>query len=247
MGPAMTGEPSPAEFDTAPTTAAQDVWTTADIRRGHLRLRTLVRVRWMILFGEALLVAAIGLGQGYQAPFGGCALVIAAGGFVNVMTDRAWSRGKILSDREAVGQLSFDVVQISGLVALIGGSGNPFALGVVAPVTLAAASIPLGPLLVVAGFAALCTMLLAVLALPYPDVHVAWFGLHQAISPDPMLTLEYRLTASLAIVAGLSLVAGIVRQSVVEAARMALALDVTRSVLAREQKLSALGTQAAAA
>lgn len=201
----------------------------------------------MIIFGEVLVMAGIGLVLGHQAPFSGCALVILLSVVVNVMTARVWSSSKILSDREALFQLGFDIVQISGLVALIGGSGNPFVLGLAAPVTLAAASLPFRPLLIVAGLAALSAMLLAVFALPYPHVQMALLDLHRPSGPNPMLTLEYRLTASLAIVAGISLVAGIVRQSVVEAARMALALDVTRSVLAREQKLSALGTLAAAA
>ena len=113
--------------------------------------------------------------------------------------------------------------------------------------TLAAASLPLRPLLIITGFAALCAILLAFVALPFPYVPLDLFNLNRAGSGDPMLTLEYRLTASTAVVAGIVLVAGIVRQSVVEAARMALALDVTRSVLAREQKLYALGTLAAAA
>ena len=35
-------------LDTATTAHAQDVWDTAAIRRGHLRVRTLVNVRWMV-------------------------------------------------------------------------------------------------------------------------------------------------------------------------------------------------------
>ena len=194
----------------------------------------------MMVVGEVLLLAGVALVLGHQAPFGGCALVILASAFVNLATARAWPRSKILSDREAVAQLAFDVAQISCLMALIGGSGNPFVLGLAAPVTLAAASLPLRPLLIITGFAALCAILLAFVALPFPYVPLDLFNLNRAGSGDPMLTLEYRLTASTAVVAGLVLVAGIVRQSVVEAARMALALDVTRSVLAREQKLSAL-------
>ena len=201
----------------------------------------------MVIFGQVLLLAGLALGLNHPAPFGGCALVMLAGAFVNVTTARVWARNKILSDEEAVAQLSFDVVQISCLMALIGGSGNPFVIGLAAPVTLAAASLPLRPLLIVTGLAALCVILLAFVALPYPSVPLDLFNPHRVRSGNPTLTLEYRLTASAAIVAGITLVAGIVRQSVVEAARMALALDVTRSVLAREQKLSALGTLAAAA
>ena len=58
---------------------------------------------------------------------------------------------------------------------------------------------------------------------------------------------EYRLVAAFANIAGMALIAGYVRQTSVEAARMALALDVTQTVLSREQRLSALGALAAAA
>jgi two-component system sensor histidine kinase RegB len=67
------------------------------------------------------------------------------------------------------------------------------------------------------------------------------------VAVEPRLTVEYRIMSGVANVAGIALIAGFVRQSVVEAARMALALDVTQAVLSREQRLSALGALAAAA
>ena len=232
----MTDVRRPVGFDTGPATETQDVWAAADIGRGHLRLRTLVNVRWMVIVGEVMLMAAMGLGLGYQAPYGGCALVIATGALVNLATGLIWPKQRVLNDLEAVTHLSFDILQLSALLALIGGSVNPFVLVLLAPVTLAAATQPLRPLLLVGALGALCSILLAIWALPYPAVH-----------PSPRLTIEFRLTAGVANVAGMALIAGYVRQSVVDAARMALALDVTRTVLAREQQLSALGALAAAA
>lgn len=226
----------PASLDTGPTAAAQDTWAATDIRRGHLRVRTLVRVRWMVIIGEVTLMAAMGFGLGYQAPYGGCAIVIATGALVNLATGLIWPMQRVLNDREAVTQLSFDILQLSALMALIGGTVNPFILVLLAPVTLAAATQPQRPLLVVGALGALCSMLLAVWTLPYPG-----------IDPGPRLAIEFRLTAGVANVAGMALIAGYVRLSVVEAARMALALDITRTVLAREQQLSALGALAAAA
>jgi two-component system sensor histidine kinase RegB len=52
---------------------------------------------------------------------------------------------------------------------------------------------------------------------------------------------------AMANVAGIVVIAGTVRQAAEESSRMALALDVTQAVLAREQRLSALGALAAAA
>ncbi len=230
-------EPTPtAGLDTAPPADAQDVWDSAAIRRGHLRVRTLVTLRWVVIGGEVALLAAMAFALGYPAPYALCALVVAAGAFVNVLTGVASTPQRVMGDGEAVLQLSFDLLQLSLLLGLIGGTANPFILTLLAPVTLAAATLPLRPLLILGGLGSALSMVLAVLSLPYPS-----------IMPEPRLSLDFRLAAGVANVAGIALVAGYVRQSVVEAARMALALDVTQTVLAREQKLSALGGLAAAA
>ena len=50
-------------LDTAAPNAPQDVWDTADIRRGHLRVRTLVNVRWMVIVVEVALLAAMAPAQ----------------------------------------------------------------------------------------------------------------------------------------------------------------------------------------
>ena len=231
-----------AGLDTAAPVAVQpaamrDVWDTADIRRGHLRVRTLVNVRWMVIVGEVLLLITMGLGLGYHAPYGYCAAAVGVGIAVNGAT--ALLRGpmqRVLSDNEAVSQLGLDILQIATLMGFLGGTANPFVLILIAPVTLAAATLPLRPLLLVGGLASIVSLLLAVVALGYPSQ-----------VPEARLTVEYRIISGVANVAGIALIAGFVRQSVVEAARMALALDVTQAVLAREQRLSALGALAAAA
>ena len=46
-----------------------------------------------------------GLGLGYPAPYIGCAIVIAAGAFLNLLTALAWPPQKVLGDRE----LAFNV------------------------------------------------------------------------------------------------------------------------------------------
>jgi two-component system sensor histidine kinase RegB len=234
----MTHADPPAQgLDTAGNPTTQDVWDTAAIRRGHLRIRTLVNVRWMVIVGEVLLLAAMRLVLGYHAPYAACALVIAAGVAVNLVT--TFARGppqRVLDDPEAVAHLALDIVQLATLIALIGGTANPFVLVLIAPVTLAAATLPLRPLLLVGGLASIVSLMLAVVALNYPGV-----------AAEPRLTVEYRIMSGVANVAGIALIAGFVRQSVVEAARMALALDVTQAVLSREQRLSALGALAAAA
>ena len=190
----------------------------------------------MVIGGEILVLFAMWLGLGDPAPYGACAVVIAGGVLANAATAWRWPKQHVLEDFQAITQLSMDILQISALLALVGGAANPFALVLIAPVTLAAATLPLRPVLFLGGLASVASMGLAVFALDYPSV-----------LPEPRLTDNYRLASGLANVAGIALIAGLVRQSVVESARMALALDVTQAVLAREQRLSALGGLAAAA
>lgn len=223
-------------FDRSGGLPAQGVWGDAAIRRGHLRARTLVAGRWMVLAGEVLVLVSMRLGLGDPAPYGACALVIAAGVLANAATGWIWPKQKVLEDSQAVAQLSFDILQISALLVLVGGAANPFALVLIAPVTLAAATLPIRPLWFLGLLASAASLILAVFALDYPSV-----------LPEPRLTDNYRLASGVANVCGIALIAGFVRQSVAEAARMALALDVTQTVLAREQRLSALGGLAAAA
>jgi two-component system sensor histidine kinase RegB len=81
------------------------------------------------------------------------------------------------------------------------------------------------------------SVLLAFYSMPLPD----------APGAESVIPQSYRIGAAIANMAGIALIAGYVRQAAEEAARMALALDVTQAVLAREQRLSALGALAAAA
>jgi len=212
-------------------------WDDAESHRGRLRVRTLVTQRWLVLGGEALLLVAAALLLGLSAPYPLCFGVIGAGAWINLLTGVASPGQRTLGHMEAAGQLAVDIVQISALMYLTGGSGNPFVLLLIAPVTLAAATLPLRHTLALAALAAAASLALAFLYLPLPAAE----GL-------PLLaSRQYRVGAAIANIAGIALIAGYVRQAAVEAARMALALDVTQTVLSREQRLSALGALAAAA
>jgi two-component system sensor histidine kinase RegB len=205
--------------------------------RSRLRVRTLVTQRWLVLAGQAVLLLIASLAVHVKAPYALCFGVLGAGAWINLLTGVASPGQRIMGDLEAAGQLALDVVQITALMALTGGTANPFVLLLIAPVTLAAASLPLRYIVGLAGLASVASFGLAFFSLPLPGVD----GTAVRITP------AYRLVAAFANVAGLTLIAGYVRQSAAEAARMALALDITQTVLSREQRLSALGALAAAA
>jgi two-component system sensor histidine kinase RegB len=238
--------PAPAQGGKAPANAAAAAavedgglaadWSEGAVHRGRLRVRNLVTLRWLVTAGEAALLAAM-MGLGLKAPYPWCFAVVAAGAWVNLLTGVASPGQRIFSDREAAAQLSLDILQLSTLVFLTGGAANPFVLMLIAPVTLAAATLPLRPVLLLGALAILSAAVLSIAAFPLPE----------APNAGVVIPTSYRIGAGLAVMAGIALTAGYVRQAAVEASRMALALDVTQAVLSREQRLSALGALAAAA
>jgi two-component system sensor histidine kinase RegB len=219
LAPAQAGEP--------PGAGPSD---EVSVRRSHLRVRTLVSLRWLVIAGEVLLLLVVGLVLGFPAPYPKCFAVIGAAAWLNLLTGVASPGQRMFSDWEGAAQLALDVLQITALVYLTGGTANPFVLLLIAPVTLAAATLPARPVLALGSLASASALFLAFFSLPLPGSGEA-----------------YHIGAAVAVIAGIALIAGYVRQAAEEAARMALALDVTQAVLAREQRLSALGGLAAAA
>src|SRR5690606_2550890 len=112
-----------------------------------------------------------------------------------------------------------------------------FCLLLIAPVTMAAANLPMRQTLAVGAVALAASALLFFVSAPLPWPPGEHF--------DPPLT--YRLGVWAALLVGMLFTAGYAWKTASESARMALALAATQAVLAREQRLAALGGLAAAA
>jgi two-component system sensor histidine kinase RegB len=227
-------KPAPdAMFDAPP---AFD-WDATVERRGRLRLRTLVLLRWLAVAGQTIALLVTALLLHFPVPFGWCVLVILASVYLNVMLSFALPGRHLARDWEAAAQLGFDVVQLGVLLALTGGLDNPFCLLLIAPATVAAATLPTRQAVCVVLLALATVTVIAAVNLPLP-----W-------TPDRPLDLPqlYRTAIWVATVVGIVFTAGYAWQAAAEASRMELALTATQSVLAREQRLSALGGLAAAA
>src|SRR5262249_46451330 len=129
-------------------------------------------------------------------------------------------------------QLAFNLLQASGLLFLAGGVLNPLSVMLIAPVSLAAATLKPRYAVILGVLAATCAFVLALRGspLPWPE------GMHPKLSP-----LYYRLLVAGGITVGITLIGGYSWRAAADAARMELALGLTQTVLAREQRLSALG------
>lgn len=201
-------------------------------RSEPIRRRTLVLLRWVALGGQlAAIVAALLMHVEFAAL--AALLVVAAGAVLNLWMTAMPSR---VTESGATAQLVFDLAQISVLIALTGGLSNPFALLVLAPVTIAATALGDRQTLLVG----LLTVLMIGLA--------AWFALplrHQTLdlSMPPMLQAVHLI----AILIGVAFFAIYARRVSEELATTADALFATQIALAREQKLQHLGGVIAAA
>lgn len=221
--------------------AQDDVWgwTAPGLRRSRLRVRTLLAQRWAWVVGQTTALLISGLALKMHVPWAMCFTLVALSAWLNVLLGLASNGQRMARDGEATAQIAFDILQLSGLIYLTGGAYNPFALLLIAPVTLAAATLPARYAIGLGGLAIVASVLLALFHMPLPTVN----GLPMRFDPSP--TMMTMIVA--ARIVGIILTAAYAWQAASESARMELALNVTETVLAREQRLSALGALAAAA
>jgi len=207
------------------------------IAHGRLSLNVLVGMRWVALSSEstALLAAVFWLHIGL--PLGVCAGVIAIAAAYNLFLGVVRSPRAPPRDDGLAWQLGFDILELSALLFVTGGITNPFCVLLIAPVTLAAATLRGRYTLALGGAACAAAVGLTLWSLP-----VVWPG-----HAPPAVPELYSWMMTAATITGIIVTAGYAWRASAEATRMELALNVTQTVLAREQRLSALGGLAAAA
>jgi two-component system sensor histidine kinase RegB len=212
-------------------------WDAPVTRRGRLRLRTLVMLRWLSVLGQLTAVLLAYFRFHFQFHLGLCLAVIAVSASVNVVLSLALPGRHIAKDWEATAELGFDIVQLGALLGLTGGLSNPFCMLLIAPATVGAASLPSRQVATVISIAILTVLAVGLFGLALPSR-----------SGRPIrLPHYYEVAVWTALMTGILFTAGYAWQSAAEGARMELALAATQTVLAREQRLSALGGLAAAA
>ena len=203
---------------------------------GRVRLRTLSNLRWMAVAGQSAALFLVYFALGYSLPILYCAIAIAVSATLNMVLAIRYPPSHRLTNREATFYLAFDVLQLAALLYLTGGIANPFALMFVAPVVIAASTLNLGNVLILAGIAFTSVSLIAVVHRPLP-----W--------PDTTLQLPQLYQAGIwtALVIGIGFTSVYAWRIASESARMSAGLAATQLALAREHRLAALGALATAA
>ena len=227
-------EAGPAQAGAGP---AQPLLGDAGRPRGRLTREMLSNFRWLILAAELLLVLTGRWAFGLRFDYGPFLAVLAMTGAVNVALGVVLRPLDPPKDLEVVLKLGFNALQLTALLFFSGGVANPFMIMMIAPVTLAAVSLRLE------WSAGLGVFILAlILGLTLPDLPSPWLT-----DDGAPLVFNHRLAIAAAEIMGLSLAGGFAWWTAAASARMELALNLTQTVLAREQRLSALGGLAAAA
>ena len=199
-------------------------------RSQWLRLRTLILLRWLAIFGQASAVTVAGGVHGVQLPLGPVWLVIGLAVIANLVATLAARSNKRLTEVEAMLTLLFDICQLAALLYLTGGTTNPFSLLILAPVSISATALRLRTTLFLGGVALALVSMLA-----------AW---HQPLILADGSTMAlpplFGFGFWLALVIGIVFLGLYAHRVASEIQAMSEAVLAMQMALAREQKLSDL-------
>ena len=206
-------------------------------RSNWIRLRTLILLRWVAIVGQLVTILVAQHYYHIRLELGLCYLAVGASVFGNLVAIFVFPESKRLSESENFLMVLFDLLQLAFLLFLTGGLNNPFALLLLAPVTISASVMSLRSTLIIGSTAIILVSLLAGYHLPLrtetgsilrvPDIFV--FGKWTAIVIATLFMGVYS------------------RRITSEMHSMSDALAATQMALAREQKLTDLGGVVAAA
>ena len=206
-------------------------------RSNWVRLRTLVALRWFAVVGQTAAILVAIRFYGVQVELGLVALVITLSVVANLICSYSYPENKRLSEVQATLWLVFDIIQLSLLLFLTGGLNNPFAMLILAPVTIAATVLHLRNTV----FLGLLTICFVTAIYRY---HLPLINAEGAALTLPIIFQFGFWVALMVSVIFLGLYA---RQVTTEMHAMGEALVATQLALSREQKLTDLGGVVAAA
>jgi two-component system sensor histidine kinase RegB len=203
---------------------------------GRVRLRTLILIRWVAIAGQLFAILFVRFSLGLPLPIVPVLAVVAASAAVNLWIQRSRRGATRLGDRQIALSLAFDLLQLGALLYLTGGLNNPFAILILAPVTVSATILSWRATISLSAVAFALVGLLAVdhLSLPWP-------------SGDFTLEPLYITGFALAMLLSIFFIGAYVSSVAQEQRRMSDALSATQRALDRQRRLSALGALAAAA
>ncbi|MDG2285083.1 MAG: sensor histidine kinase, partial [Alphaproteobacteria bacterium] len=135
---------------------------------GAASARTLITTRWVALIGQVVAILAVEYGLRFPLPLSLCFGIVAASAVLNLAMQARARSSQRLSDRSAAISLGFDIAQSASLLYVTGGMENPFALLLLAPVTVSATILSLRSTIWLCLLALAAATLLTLQHLPLP-------------------------------------------------------------------------------
>src|SRR5258708_20680420 len=133
-------------------------------------------MRWVAAIGKGAAVLVVHFGLGFDMPVAPALAVVGASAIINVGHALLRRPQRRLSERDATFTLAYDVLQLGLLLFLTGGLENPFAILMIAPVTVAATILSRRSVIFLSALAISAITLLAVEHWPLP-----WRGVPPAL------------------------------------------------------------------
>ena len=239
----MTARASPSKAKRRPATTAKRPDTPSQLPSQGLPKtgapvanRTMVILRCLFISLQAIAIPVVYYGMKSEIPLLLSYQLIGANAIYTAAISMIPAVNRSARPWWATSQLSVDVVQLSFLLYVTGGLANPFCLLLIIPVTLAGTTLPPRHALALTVLAMVCALLVVVTPLWRPG------GMAPGLAVTPA-----RIARSYALVVAIAFAGGFAAWAAAGAQRMVQALQVTETVLAREQKLTALDGLAAAA
>jgi two-component system sensor histidine kinase RegB len=205
---------------------------------GRLRRDTLIRLRLIAIVGQALVAATAAFVLDYTLPLLPLAICLCTALALNFWLRMNFPATHRMTDAQAFWVLAFDVVELGALLYLSGGSENPFAALLLAPLMIGSSALGPRRILILGALTVFVATGLALSHLPLPFA-----------PPDGRLTLplSFRVAQWLTILLGVTFIGFFAWRVADEARLLASALAATEIVLEREQHLGQLDGLAAAA
>lgn len=207
--------------------------------RRHVRLDTLIRLRWLSILGQTAAVLVVYFGLEFDLPIYGCLAAIVMSAWLNIALRILYRQAQRLEPGRAAWLLAFDIAQLAVLMYLTGGLDNPFSFFFLGPVLLSATALPARLTMMLGLFAIACVTLLIFFHEPLP-----WT---EAYGPMPVLPNIYLLGIWFSIVLAIFFISIYAWQISEQSRQLVNALAATELVLAREQHLTQIDGLAAAA
>jgi two-component system, sensor histidine kinase RegB len=205
--------------------------------RPHVRLDTILRLRWLAVLGQLATIFVVEQGLDFELPLIPCLSVIAFSAAVNIGLQITFNPMRRLEPKHAAGLLALMIAELDALLFLTGGLDNPFSILVLAPTLIAATALPPRLTLALAAFAAASATALAIWHLPLP-----W------IENNPLdLPSTFTVAVWISTIVAIAVTSLYAFQATEQARKLSDALAATELVLTREQHLTQLDGLAAAA